>query len=134
MLAKSALNNGGSESARSSSGLALRNGIVDRWGRAVEVSKKSRPSKLEIDPSRVPVRQSRAPVPLVGDLTPAARARLERDEVGLPPVPPSAPVTDHADAASSGEVSAPQSAVAPVEVAQRRQRNPKRVVEGKRGG
>src|SRR3546814_7998416 len=42
MLAKHALNNGGSESARSSSGLALRNGIVDRWGRAVEVSKKSR--------------------------------------------------------------------------------------------
>lgn len=116
MLARHAFNNGGSESGRLSTGLAPGNGIVDRRGRAVEVSKKSRPPKREIDPSRVPARQSRAPVSLIGDLTPAARARLERDEVDLPPVPPSAPVTDHADEASRRDVSAPQSAVAPASV------------------
>jgi hypothetical protein len=52
MLARHALNNGGSEAGPASRGSAPRNGIVDRRGRAIEVSKKSRPPKREIDPSR----------------------------------------------------------------------------------
>lgn len=115
MLARHALNKGGSESGPVSSGLAPGNGIVDRRGRPVEVLKKSRPLKREIDPSKVPTRQARAPAPLVGDLTPAARARLERDEIGFPPVSPSAPISDHVDEASRGDVPAPRSAVAPAE-------------------
>src|SRR3546814_20652593 len=39
MIAKHALNKGGSEYERSSSGLALRIGIAYRWGRAVEESR-----------------------------------------------------------------------------------------------
>lgn len=116
MLVRHALNNGGSEAGPASRGSAPRNGIVDRRGRAIEVSKKSRPPKREIDPSRVPGRQSQTPAPLIGNLTPAARARLERDELSFPPVPPASPITDHADEASRSDVPATRSAVAPAGV------------------